>query len=393
MLKKYFRNFVHKNSKIKRTNILKNIEPHIISAHKNLNHYSNQNSYYNNVIVYKCINLISNSFSQIKWVVYKKNDSDMNKLSKHKIVHLLNNPNKLNCFSDILSSLTANMLLYGNSYILLEKNHSLDRIELFHISPENIGHIYSKDKIIGYKFLHNSQERIFYINSINNHYSIFHICNDQLGNTQNAFSPLSNICRVIELYSKILDWNQSLLNNATKPSGTLSFKDGHNLTQEQFERLKEQFYENFTGASNTGKPLILEGELEWKDLEKYGKLEKFLELKDSLARDIALSFNIPAQLLGIKGDNTYNNMKEARLAFWEDNVIPLANKVFFKLSQWFSDWFEEDIYITFDMDTISALNEKRENLWSKISNADFMTINEKRAVFNLPQILEGNSLN
>jgi len=43
----------------------------------------------------------------------------------------------------------------------------------------------------------------------------------------------------------------------------------------------------------------------------------FIEGKHSAARDIALAFGVPPQLLGIPGDNTYSNLVEARAALWE----------------------------------------------------------------------------
>ena len=42
----------------------------------------------------------------------------------------------------------------------------------------------------------------------------------------------------------------------------------------------------------------------------------FLEAKNGAAREIALAFGVPPMLLGIPGDNTYANFKEANAAFW-----------------------------------------------------------------------------
>ena len=111
-----------------------------------------------------------------------------------------------------------------------------------------------------------------------------------------------------------------------------------------------------------------------------------LELKDSSARDIAIAFNVPPQLLGINGDNTYSNMQEARLALWEENIIPLLDKYADALSSWLSYWYKEDLTIDFDKESISVLTERRENVWAKIASADFMTINEKRAIVGLTPI-------
>ena len=137
---------------------------------------------------------------------------------------------------------------------------------------------------------------------------------------------------------------------------------------------------------------MLEGGLKWQETNNAERFEKFLELKDSSARDIAIAFNIPPQLLGINGDNTYSNMQEARLALWEENIVPLLDKLSDGLSNWFSYWFEEDLVIDFDRDAISALTERRENLWSKISGASFMTLNEKRAFVGLGSLEGGNKI-
>ena len=62
------------------------------------------------------------------------------------------------------------------------------------------------------------------------------------------------------------------------------------------------------------------------------------------------------------------------------------------LSNWFSYWFEEDLLIDFDRDAISALTERRENLWSKIAGASFMTLNEKRAFVGLGAVEGGDKI-
>ena len=60
---------------------------------------------------------------------------------------------------------------------------------------------------------------------------------------------------------------------------------GSDRNGEQFERLQQQFYDNFSGASNSGKPFILEGGLKWQETSNAERFEKFLELR-SLARKL-----------------------------------------------------------------------------------------------------------
>jgi HK97 family phage portal protein len=197
----------------------------------------------------------------------------------------------------------------------------------------------------------------------------------------------------IEMQDSASRWNNGLLRNGARPSGALIMKDNAGyLSDEQFERLKEQLVEKYSGAANSGKPLLLEGGLDWREMSISPKDMDFIESKNSAAREIALAFGVPPQLLGINGDNTYSNMQEARIALWEETLIPLLNKIASSLTHWFAQFYGDDIYLDFDRDSISALSEKRENVWAKIAASDFMTINEKRAFAGLEPITGGDRL-
>ena len=84
------------------------------------------------------------------------------------------------------------------------------------------------------------------------------------------------------------------------------------MSDEQFDRLKAELDENFSGARNAGRPLLLEGGLDWKTLSLSPRDMDFVEAKSSAAREIALAFGVPPLLPGLPGDNTRANYEEAR---------------------------------------------------------------------------------
>ena len=96
------------------------------------------------------------------------------------------------------------------------------------------------------------------------------------------------------------------------------------LSDDQFERLKRELEENYQGARNAGRPLLLEGGLDWKAMSLSPKDMDFMEAKHAAAREIALAFGVPPQLLGIPGDNTYSNYQEANRVFFRATVLPFA---------------------------------------------------------------------
>jgi HK97 family phage portal protein len=246
-------------------------------------------------------------------------------------------------------------------------------------------------KILGYRHSLSGKEMIYPINPISNISRILHLKNYHPTDSLYGMSPLDAASISIEVHNNASKWNAALLKNGARPGGALVMKDPNSyLSDEQFDRLQEQFSKKYVGADNIGKPLLLEGGLDWREMSISPKDMDFLESKNAAAREIALAFGVPPQLLGINGDNTYSNMQEARFALWEETIIPLLDKISDSFSNWFSHLFGEELLIDFDRDAISVLTGKRENLWNKIIASDFMSINEKRAFVGLPPIPNGD---
>ena len=109
----------------------------------------------------------------------------------------------------------------------------------------------------------------------------------------------------------------------------------------------------------------------------------FLNIKHSSARDIALAFGMPPQLLGIPGDNTYANLKEARVALWEQTILPLLETVTDALNNWLVPMFDTGLSLMLDQDAIPILAEKRDAYWARIAQADFLSADEKRKLLGI----------
>ena len=346
-------------------------------------------SYRNNVIVHKCVNLVAEAASHVPWILCTR--LDKRKLyDSHGILDLLKYPNRHNSGAEFIFKIVADKLLYGNAYVaMLSCKNSK---ELVVLSPEETEVMVENGKITGYSYGSGTEKKIFKINNSNGASNILHIKSYNPNSDLYGISCVEAASKPIALHDNASDWNSELLKNGARPSGALMVKDGHVLTDEQFVRLREQLYKRYTGAGNASKPLLLEGGLEWKEMSMRPKDMDFLESRNTASREVALAFGVPPQLLGINGDNTYSNMQEARLGFWEETAIPLLDKLSDAFSSWFSKLYSESIHIDFDLESISALTNKRQNLWSKISSADFMTTNEKRALVGLDPIKGGDKL-
>ena len=191
----------------------------------------------------------------------------------------------------------------------------------------------------------------------------------------------------IDQHNQCGAWNQALLQNGARPSGALMVKtaegQGGNLNDTQFTRLRQQLDEQFSGAANAGRPLLSEGGLEWKDMSLSPRDMDFISIKHSSARDVALAFGVPPQLLGIPGDNTFANLAEARLALWEQTILPLLEYMTDALNNWLVPMFDQGLELVLDQDAIPVLAAKRDAYWDRISKADFLSDDEKRKLLGL----------
>jgi HK97 family phage portal protein len=185
-----------------------------------------------------------------------------------------------------------------------------------------------------------------------------------------------------------------LLDNAARPSGALVYSgpEGSVLSDNQFQRLKRELEDTYQGAANAGRPLLLEGGLDWKAMSLSPKDMDFLEAKHTAAREIALAFGVPPMLLAIPGDNTYSNYQEANRVFWRQTVLPLAARIGAALTQWLAPVFGAEIALVPDADRIDALAADRSALWERVTNAPFLTVNEKRAMVGFGPVEGGDRL-
>src|SRR5690606_22727331 len=150
-----------------------------------------------------------------------------------------------------------------------------------------------------------------------------------------------------------------------------------------YTRLKHQVDEQFSGAINAGRPMLLEGGMDWKEMSLSPRDMDFIDAKHSSARDIALAFGVPPQLLGIPGDNTFSNLAEARVSLWEQTILPLLEQITSALNQWLVPHFGQDLLLTYDEEQISALAPRRAEVWKRIGAAEFLNEEEKRRMLGI----------
>jgi HK97 family phage portal protein len=184
----------------------------------------------------------------------------------------------------------------------------------------------------------------------------------------------------VAIHNQATRWNKALLDNAARPSGALSYQpgDGSVLSSDQYERLKAEMEASLQGAVNAGRPLLLDGGMRWQAMSLTPAEMDFVGLKAAAAREIALAFGVPPMLLGLPGDATYANYREANRALWR-LTVPMAERILAGLSEGLAAWWP-GLRLRVDVDQVTALAEDRERLWGQVSGASFLSDAEKREI-------------
>jgi HK97 family phage portal protein len=323
-----------------------------------------------NVVGYRCVRMIAEAAASIPLLTY----IDGKEVEQHALKSLLAKPNALNASREFLETVYAHLMVSGNSYIELVNLDETPR-ELYALRPDRIAVIPSRNGWPdAYEYTANgSSVRIPREQLL--HLKLFNPLDDYYG-----LSPLEAACRSIDTHNAASGWNKAMLDNAARPSGALIFQgNDNNLTTEQFERLKAELASTYQGAANAGRPMILEGGLDWKEMGFSPKEMEFNEAKNAAAREVALAFGVPPMLLGIPGDNTFANYAEANRSFWRQTIVPLAARVSGSLSNFLSTYADGTLDIIPDLDQVEALSPDRDALWKRLNDASFLTADEKRA--------------
>ncbi|BAQ18010.1 phage portal protein [Methyloceanibacter caenitepidi] len=348
-----------------------------------------------NPIVYRSVRMIAEAAASVPLYLF----DGAKEIDEHPLLALLKRPNPMECGPDLLESFFGHLIVAGNAYLeavavdgTVRELHAL-RPDRMKVVPGPDGWPEAYEYAVSGQTMRFDQEgpRVRPIL----HMALFHPLNDHYG-----LSPLEPAAVGLDLHNAAGIWNKALLDNSACPSGALVYtaKDGQ-LSAEQYERLKTELEDGFAGAANAGRPLLLEGGLDWKAMGLSPRDMDFISAKHVAAREVALALGVPPMLLGIPGDNTYANYAEANRSFWRQTVLPLVARTAKALSAWLAPGFDlgngpdtPALELKPDLDAVEALSTEREALWARVQASDFLTVNEKRAAVGYGAIDGGDTL-
>jgi HK97 family phage portal protein len=326
-----------------------------------------------NAVVYRCVRMIAEAAASTQLRVFANGE----RTDDHPLSRLLAKPNREQSGPEWLEIVYGALQTAGNAYV--EAVGEGEPEELWSLRPDRMAVVPGRggwpeawEYSVDGRSIRIGRDADGWMPVMQ--LKLFHPTDDYYG-----LSPLEAAAFAIDVHNASGAWNKALLDNAARPSGALVYggKDGERLTAEQFAALRATLSDTYSGTANAGRPLLLEGGLDWKPMSLSPADMDFIAGKHAAAREIALAFGVPPQLLGVPGDATYANYREANVAFWRATVIPLVKKTAGALTGWLAPKFG-DVHIEADLDTVPALQAERDALWTRLGAASFLTDEERR---------------
>ncbi|MGB7243264.1 MAG: phage portal protein [Sulfitobacter sp.] len=337
-----------------------------------------------NPVGFRSVKLIAEAAAALPLVLQ---DADQ-RYDQHPVLDLVTRPNPAQGRAELLEAVYGQILLSGNGYVEAVSDDTGAPVELHVLRSDRMSVVPGADGWpVAYEYAVGGRKHRFDASGPAVpvcHIKSFHPQDDHYG-----FSPMQAAAMAVDVHNSASRWSKALLDNAARPSGAIVYRGAEGqgkLSTDQYDRLVSEMESHHQGARNAGRPMLLEGGLDWKPMGFSPSDMEFQKTKESAAREIALAFGVPPMLLGIQGDATYANYQEANRAFYRLTVLPLATRVTAALAHWISTHTGERLDLKPDLDQVPALATERDAQWGRVAGATFLTDAEKRGLLGLPTV-------
>lgn len=334
--------------------------------------------------VYAVISAIAEEAAKVDFEVSKGGKPQIT----HPFIKLIAKPNPYASQFQFLEMHFTYMKLCGESFWYLVKGeNSLKPKQLYLLRPDLVEVVPDKDSptgaVKGYALSKDDGTK--------QPFEPDEILHFKMPNPLNPYHGLGTIQAsktYIETEQYASEWTKNSIYNSGRPSGVLSIKGV--IDEVQFESIKAQFKDKYSGTQNAGKTMLLKG-ADGLDYQKLGmELGEVAlkELKDMTRDDIMVMFRVSKTILGISDDVNRANAFEARAVFSRNVIMPELDRFIDQINAFLMPIWGEDFYLDYADPTLQS-EEDRMAEWEKGWNK-WLTTNDIRRERGLEPVEGGD---
>ncbi len=358
-----------------------------------------RDGYRRNPNVYSAIEMIARTAAKANYRLFDITLPDSKtEIKQHPVLDLLHRPNPYQGRAEFLENIFGYKLLTGECFIpKIRVQAGMNKgkiIQLITIPPQYVSIAIDSSTGLPDSF-----------NYVNGRYKeqiapedIIYTKYWNPDGTVRGVSPLAAARKVVAQSNDAYEASMKLIKNLG-PTGILTVNDAKSqLDQTQLDRLQRQYEEKYGGPANYGKIIITGGKMSWITTGAKAEDLGLWEGQKMTMRDICNVYGISSQLLNDPENKTYSNMQEARKALITNCVLPELHLFNACLNRDLIPEFEKQdnrrYSLEIDVQHFSEIREDEESRINLLSQAWWMTLNEKRKATGLGElnVPEGNQM-
>lgn len=335
-----------------------------------------------------CVNLLAGTIASLPLMVYRTTGGVRSIARDHPLYYVLHDsPNYDQTAVDFWEFNCAGIELQGNAYAEIERRQDGSVYSLTPIRPDivttkrlsngNIEYAWSDDG----RTRRVTQERILHIRGFGG---------SPLGGT----STLS-ACR--QIFSGALNAERAasgMFANGVQPSGAMTTDD--TLTGPQRKEVESILVEKFVGAVNSGKPMVLDRGMKWVQFSLSPEDAQMLESRRFSVEEICRVFGIPPHMIGHTENSTSwgTGLEQQTLGFQKFTLRRRLKRIEQALQKQLLTTADRigGISIEFNLEgLLRGDSAGRAAFYQSMTQMGAMTINEVRALENLPPVDGGDT--
>jgi len=246
--------------------------------------------------VWGCLNLIAGTGGSLPCLVYEEDGAGVRRVARgHPLYALLHDsPNAEQTALDFWEGMFASVELYGSAYASIERARDGRIIALVPIQGDTVQVKRLQSGDLSYRWVdgHQQYER--------RSDGVLHI----RGFGGSPLGGLSTLAYARNSFGLAMEIERSAgvtFANGLRPSGALTFDTW--LTNDQRKLAEASLVERYMGATNQGRPLILEGNTTWQPFSINPEDAQMLQSRAFSVEEICRFFHVPPIMIG-HGDKT-----------------------------------------------------------------------------------------
>lgn len=333
-----------------------------------------------------CTNLLAGTIGSLPLTVYRRSGDDRLVDRGHPLYRLLaESPNFDQTALDFWEFAAASLELWGNAYARIVREGSRV-VGLEPIAPDGVVVRRDRRGFLEYSWSENGE------GFVETDETVLHIRGFG-GSPLGGMSTLQFARHSFGLAQAVDRAASKTFKNGIRPTGGLKFAEW--LSAEQRELAETRLTEKFLGAENNGRPMILEGGVDWVPFSLNPEDAQMLESRRFSVEEVCRFFGVPPHMIGHteKSSSWGTGLEQQTLGFQKFTLRRRLKRIEQALMKQLLTPADRarGVYIEFNLEgLLRADSAGRAGFYSTMTQIGAMTINEVRRLENLPPVQGGD---